>query len=169
MWPFKRQPLLDDETARWHRAVKFLIAFSLVATLSMIPMLGVTSDQCMAGRKKSLMDAHFSGPIMCSSKDATFVLVGRTSGNGLSIYDYRYRFLSQPEGVYHGGQRMVIFRGNTYVGQYALSPPPYLSISVQGSRVKLKSRDLPKRTSLDFSKGPPSKIFSNGEVLELFR
>lgn len=149
--------------------MRFLTAIPLIAALSLIPGLATTSDQCMAGRKKSLIQAQFSGPIICSGKDATFVLAGRTSGNEFSIYDYRYRYRPLNGSVKHGGQRIVIFHGETYVGQYALSVPPYVSISVSGSLVKIRSSDTPKRVSLDLSKGPPNKILANGEVAELFR
>ncbi|MCR6661212.1 MAG: hypothetical protein NVV72_18520 [Asticcacaulis sp.] len=149
--------------------MKFLTAMPLIAALPLIPSLAMTSDLCMAGRKKALMEAQFSGPIVCSGKDATFILAGRTSGNELSIYDYRYRYHPLNGSVDHGGQRIVIFHGEKYVGQYALTVPSYVSISVDGSSVKIKSRDTSNPASLDFSKGPPRKIFVNGEVVELFR
>ena len=64
---------------------------------------------------------------------------------------------------------MAIFHGDKYVGQYALSPPPYTSISVDGSLVKVKSGDTRTALSLDFSRGPPSRILINGEETALFR
>jgi hypothetical protein len=141
----------------------------LVAALLMAPDSATTRAPCMAGMKALLIEGHFSGPILCSHRDATFTLAGRTSGNSFSIYDYRYRYRPSGGNVDHGGQRMVVFRGKTYVGQYDLSVPPYVSMSVHGTRVELKSADAPTDVSLDFSRGPPDKILINGMEAAFFR
>ena len=100
---------------------------------------------------------------MCSAEDATFTFAGTTS-SGYAVYDYRYRFRAAE--VAHGGQRLVIFRGSEYVGQYALSPPHFGSVSVRGSQVLID--DVTELAVLDFSQGPPSKTFVGGYELVLF-
>jgi hypothetical protein len=59
------------------------------------------------------------GVVFCSRKSVSFNLMGRTTRAEYSIYDYHYRF-RRPGGVMHGGQRLIVFRGKTYVGNYPL-------------------------------------------------
>lgn len=118
---------------------------------------------CLSGFRSSLVRGHFTGPLVCSGKDATFLLVGRTAGDIFSIYDYRYRYLPAGGSVMHGGQKLIVFHGKVYVGQYALSPPPYVTVTVNGSKVVLKTRGR-KQVKLDFSRKPPGQIMIGGEV-----
>ena len=67
----------------------------------------------------------------------------------------------------HGGQRLLVFHGDRYVGQYVLSPPPYINVSVKGSQLLLHYNRESVR--LDFSRKPQSKIFINGETKEFSR
>ena len=124
-------------------------------------------NDCLAGKTQALLHGHFSGPIVCSPSGATFRLVG--TPNGYAIYDYRYRFLPY-EGatVMHGGQRLLVFHGGEYVGQYSMSPPPDTTITVSGSYVLLSKRGAGSVT-VDFSMGPPSKIHFDGETEGLHR
>ena len=127
-------------------------------------------SDCLAGLREALVEGHFTGPLVCSGTDATFVLVGRTAGNGFSIYDYRYKY-DPPGGgnVLHGGQKIVVFRGNRYVGQYALSPPPYDAAYVHGTNVVLQSSETRQSVRLDFSRKPPSEVYLDGERLTFYR
>jgi hypothetical protein len=136
------------------------------------------SVACLAGRKQALLNGHFTGPIVCSQADATFRLVGTTEGSHYVIYDYRYRYLPfEGATVMHGVQKVVVFHGTLYVGQYALSPPPFIDMAVQGSSLYLKvesSNDAgsdPRSTHaiMDFSHGLPDSVFINGETEDLYR
>jgi hypothetical protein len=69
----------------------------------------------------------------------------------------------------HGGQRLVIFRGDRYVGQYHLSPPPYVTVTLNGSRVVLRTPGTSRNVEVDLSSAPPKKILVNGEVETLYR
>ena len=102
------------------------------------------------------------GVVFCSPKNASFTLAGRTTGRKYSIYDYRYRFLPRPGGAVHGGQRLIVFRGKSYVGNYMLSPR--VSMIVRGTRVVLKGDQDGEAVRVDFSSAPPSQILVNGEV-----
>lgn len=119
---------------------------------------------CLAGKRQALIDSGFTGPLVCSENDATFKLVGRPSGSKYSVYDYRYHFLPHPGGVMHGGQKLVVFRGGKYIGQYALSPPPYTSISVSGSDIVLQSSASHEKVRLDLANRPPATLTVNGET-----
>ncbi|MBB5716458.1 hypothetical protein [Sphingomonas aerophila] len=125
-----------------------------------------TKPPCLAGMRPALVQAHFTGPIICSTKDASFVLVGRTRRSGFRIYDYRYKFRPQHGNVTHGGQRVVVVRGGIYVGQYLLAPPPYAKVTVSGPYVSLQRLGAAK-VKLDFEREPPRQTLFDGEV-ELF-
>jgi hypothetical protein len=134
-------------------------------TFRMIPMLFMVSAasgiathrrECLAAERGS------QGVILCSPKNVSFTLVGRTTGNGYSIYNYHYRFLPHAGGVMHGGQRLVVFQGERYVGQYALQPE--VTVAVSGSRVLLRGDEDAKAVRLDFTGKPPHRILVNGEL-----
>ena len=128
----------------------------------MIPMLLMASiawglgghkSQCLAAERAS------QGVIFCSPKNVSFVLVGRTTGNKYSIFNYHYRIPTRT--VTHGGQRLIIFQGTRYVGQYGLTPEVIMAVT--GTKVSLKVDRDTKPVLADFSRGPPSQIL--GEPL----
>jgi hypothetical protein len=147
--------------------VKSLIAILAIVSLAFTPAYGAVSTQCLAGKRTALVEGHFTGPLVCSPKNATFSLVGRTAGDRFTIYDYRYRYLPSGGQLMHGGQKLVVFQRGKYIGQYPLSPPPYLKLSVKGARVVVTSGERGGRMSLDFSKEPPREVLINGEM-EIF-
>jgi hypothetical protein len=146
-----------------------VVLVSLAAAWLTGPAAAKPTSDCLLGMRGSLVRGGFSGPLICSRRDATFVLVGQTSKSHYSVYDYRYRFLPRNGNVMHGGQKIVVFQGARYIGQYPLSPPPYASVAVYGGRVVVKSRDGKDRYSLDFSNGPQKKVFVDGEILTFYR
>jgi len=123
---------------------------------------------CLAGYKQALLAGGFTGPIVCSRRNATFRLIGTTEGYGYRVYDYRYRYGPREAAVMHGGQKIVILHNGTYVGQYALSPPPYVRMRIRGTRLILRS-GLKPPIRLDLAKHLPSGIFINGETDRLYR
>jgi hypothetical protein len=124
----------------------------------------------MAGLREVLREANFSGPLVCSPSDATFAFVGRTAGSRFSIYSYDYRY-NPPGGsdVMHGGQRILIFRGRRYVGQYGLWSRSAVAVRVRGTHVVLQSSETRQSVTLDFSRAPPKELFLDGEHHSLFR
>jgi hypothetical protein len=147
-----------------------ILALSLVA-LSLPSMTGCSKPPpqaaCMAGLTRALTEGDFSGPILCSDSDASFALAGRAAG--YAIYDYRYRYRPLHAAVDHGGQRILIFRDGVYLGQYTASPPPYVTVSVQGSEVGFTSPDTRESSSLDLSHGPPPDALISGQATSFFR
>lgn len=133
------------------------------------PAVVEPKSECLLGLRKSLIAGGFSGPLVCSRSDATFVLVGKTSKNRYSIYDYRYKYMPKNGSVMHGGQKIVVFKDTRYVGQYPLSPPPYNSISIRGSRVIIHYGDGKDLSYFDFSKRPPRSAFIDGEIITFYR
>jgi hypothetical protein len=124
---------------------------------------------CMAGMHDALIRGRFTGPLVCSKANASFVLVGRTTGRQFSIYDYRYRYLPPHGNVMHGGQKIIVFHGKAYVGQYALAPPPFVEMVVKGADVELRTRSSRDAVRLNLSRNPPPKILVNGETSGFFR
>jgi hypothetical protein len=125
------------------------------------------SSGCLSGRSEALLTGNFSGPIVCSSEDATFIEIG-TVGD-YTLYDYRYRFLPEHGAVMHGGQKVVMFKGSRYAGQYALNSPPYANVSLNGSKVLFRTKDRPGVSVMEFANGPPPEIFSGGYFSSLYQ
>lgn len=144
-------------------------AILIVASWPLGMGMAKPAAECLAGFRGALIEGHFTGPLVCSASDATLVLVGRTAGYRFSIYDYRYRYLPPGGNVMHGGQKIVVFQGIRYVGQYALSPPPYTTVSVNGTHVVFQSRDTQETVRLDFSKNPPREVVIDGESHRFYR
>jgi hypothetical protein len=145
-----------------------VMAAGVVASNATASASNVKPLPCLADMRAALVQGHFTGPILCSRKDAAFVLVGRTKGNKFSIYDYRYRFLPAGGNVMHGGQKMVVFRNNVYAGHYSLSPPPYTTITVNGGYASLKT-DGQSGIELNLKRKPPRRFLFNGEVVTFSR
>ena len=123
----------------------------------------------VGGMEKALLKGNFSGPLVCSTTDAQFVLAGLTSGPAkYAIYDYRYRVPASDGQAMHGGQRILIFSDGEYIGQYSMSPPPNTVVTVDASLVVL-SKDGADTVRVDFSMGPPARIFFDGEAEEFYR
>ena len=128
----------------------------------------VASDAggCLAGRKQALIDGHFTGPIICSAVDATFERIGTTQGYGYTIYDYR--FLAKDETTAFWGQKVVIFHGSLYIGQYDLSPPPFAEMSVNDAQLILGA-DEDDEVRLELSSLPPAQMYLNGRMERFHR
>ena len=135
-------------------------------------LLNVAADrppaQCPADMLDALVGRHTIHPQPCSTKDETFVFVGSTSGGKFSVYDYRYRYQPHPGGIYHGGQRIIVFRGKRYVGQYGVISS-YYAVHVRGTDVILQSEDSDEKVRLDFSRNPPGEVLLDGEPIGFFR
>lgn len=149
------------------RVSKTMIAAILFIGATLGGCQGGAANDCLSGRREALAAGGFSGLLECSGEDVALKFVGTTE-SGYMIYDYRYRAMGAA--VMHGGQRLVIFRGSTYVGQYALSPPPYSTVSVLGAEVRVRSGEPSSESAvLDFSKGVPSHALLDGHVVDLCR
>jgi hypothetical protein len=146
---------------------KILIAVALLMVSTFVGPKNSAPGDCLSGRRDALVAGGFSGTTTCSGEDVTLQLVG-TTRSGHAIYDYRYRVMAAA--VMHGGQRIVTFKGPDYVGQYALSPPPYSTVRVDGTRVLVETHNaFTEDAVLDFSNGPPSQVFVGGNMTALYR
>ncbi len=126
-----------------------------------------SSSGCMSGRSEALLKGKFTGPIVCSSEDATFVEIG-TVGDYV-LYDYRYRYLPEGAPFMHGGQKVMMFKGARYAGQYALNPPPYADVSLNRSKVIFRTEGHPGVSVMEFAHGPPPEIFAGGHFSALYQ
>lgn len=127
------------------------------------------SEQCLGGMKHALENGKFTGPLVCEKNNYSFNMIGRTKGNEYTVYDYRYRYIPKNGNIAHGGQKVVIFRKNIYVGQYNLTPPPYAIMAMNGSELMIKFPDSERGVKVDLSTNLPSKIFADGETVTLYR
>lgn len=155
------------ETPEAARVSKTMIAAILLMCSTLDGCQSGAASDCLSGRREALTTGGFSGLLECSGEDVTLNFVGTTE-TGYTIYDYRYRAVAAA--VMHGGQRLVIFRGSTYVGQYALSPPPYSTAVVLGSDIHVRGDEPSSEEAvLNFSNGVPSHAFLAGHVVDLYR
>ena len=127
----------------------------MVPILLIASVFGLASAPCVTAKRAS------HGVIFCTANDVSFKLVGRTTGGKYSVYDYRYKFRPHSSGAVHGGQRLIVFRGRSYVGNYMLQP--VLKMVVRGTQVVLKGQEHKQSVRLDFSRTPPRQILVNGE------
>ena len=145
---------------------------AILVIASALPSLVAATppDECMAGLREPLLEADFSGPLVCSRRDATFAFVGRTAGSGFSVYNYDYRY-DPPGGsdVPHGGQRVLVFRGKQYVGQYGLWSRSAVTVRVRGNHVVLRSNETQRSVELDLSRTPPKEVWLDGAHHSFFR
>lgn len=147
--------------------MKAAIRIVFIASLPIVLTAGERQKACMSGMRKALIEGHFTGELVCSKKYATFELIGKTAGRGFSIYNYIYSYKHKDMNTAHGGQKMVIFLGSKYYGQYMLLPE--VTIAVQGKYVVLQGDDVRDKVALDFSRKPPGKILVNGEPETFYR
>ena len=147
------------------------VAAVVIAMIALLPSSAArpSSSRCLAGMRNALVAGHFTGPLVCDKSRATFSRIGSTAGSGYDIYDYRYRYLPKDGNVMHGGQKIVIFHADKYVGQYALSPPPYVSMAVRGARLVLEVAATGEKVKLDLSTKLPATLFVGGEEAGLYR
>jgi hypothetical protein len=146
---------------------KIIIAATLLISSTLVGRQSGFASDCLSGKREALVAGGFSGLAECSGEDVTLNFVG-TTRSGYTVYDYRYRVMAAT--VMHGGQRIVIFKGAAYVGQYALSPPPYSTASVRVSEVHVRTDEPSSEDAvLDFSNGAPSQAFLDGQVVDLYR
>ena len=135
------------------------LALLATAIVQLVPA-NAGASICLGGMKSAMTKGHFSGPRICSRK-ANLTLVGKTTGpTPYYIYDYRYSYMPPGGNVLHGGQRLLVFRGGKYLGQYSMNPPPYTVVRVTGAYATL-SKHGAETVVTDFSKGPPEASISS--------
>jgi hypothetical protein len=86
--------------------------------------LSITKNKaCITKYKYQLEKGGYSGGLFCKN-GTTFTRVD-VANKRYIVYNYIYRFMPHPGGVFHGGQRIIFFNPNyEYLGQFVLSPPP---------------------------------------------
>jgi hypothetical protein len=130
-----------------------------------------TPKQCLAGKAETLKHEGFSGVVICDEHKAIFKLIGQitSSKHSFLIYDYRYKFKPSQGAVLHGGQRIVIFNViGRYVGQYALTPPPYSELQIENMHLTV-TKDGVKTGEIDFSSGAPKEAYVDGDTIALYK
>lgn len=146
---------------------KIIILVAVLLASTLVGTEGREGSDCLSGKREALIAGGFSGTLMCSGENVSLTSVG-TTRSGYQIYDFRYRVMAAA--VMHGGQRIVIFLGPDYIGQYALSPPPNSAIHVRGSSVIIRPEGpFSDVTTLDLANGPPSQALLEGHRVSLYR
>lgn len=145
------------------------ILICAAAALQVNPSIAKTSSDCMLGMRQYLVEGQFSGPIVCSKSNASFKFLGKINRARYSIFEYKYRFRPRTGSVMHGGHKIIVFEGRRYIGQFSLSPPPYNFVSLSNFEIIVRGKDKKSEYIVDFSKGPPNKVFIDGELIEFYQ
>ena len=120
------------------------------------------SNACFGDIAKILSVGGYSGDLDCTSVHVDIRKVGsiNVGADTYTVYDLRYQTIPSPGLVAHGGQKIiVILNGNTYLGQYSLSPPPLHMVTIKGDSIFI---DVPAKNGSEIAignDGPPSSAF----------
>ena len=142
-----------------------------------VPAPGAANGKqdCLNGLRAMLTSGGFSGSIDCSRDRLTVRQVGTLgpAGHVVTVYDYRYRLAPIcAECAVHGGQRILFFKRNRYIGQYKPDP---LRLAVHHDRLVLIPEPWsginrhPAVSVKVTREGPPREVLVDGDLLELFR
>src|SRR6476659_7411664 len=101
----------------------FLVAFSASNLAAAQP-----SAPCLAGKRQSLTTGSLRDHLFAQARTPPSGWSAARAAIGFPSTTNATGFFRIQGGVMHGGQRLVIFRGDRYVGQYHLSPPPYVTV-----------------------------------------
>lgn len=124
---------------------------------------------CLRGISQILADGHFSGPIVCSTKNATLKRVGRTVSKSYVIYDYKFRYFPTNGQQRHGGQKIIVLRNSKYIGQYNLPVPPFANIYIRADKLIIESNSKGYKTVVDLKIRPPASINVDSENITFFK
>jgi hypothetical protein len=127
----------------------------------------------MSGLRPALIAGGYSGSTDC--KIVAFDIHRVLSKNGVnfpfSVYDLIYRTLPDfAGGQAHGGERLLIFKGQIYLGQYDLDPPPYSDPIIIGDDILLKGSPRIDGNVIHLTrKELPPKVWLQGDVVEFVK
>jgi hypothetical protein len=124
---------------------------------------------CLGRIGEALVAGGFSGPTDCQSADINLKKAGaiKERENIYDIYLLNYKTKAQGDLISHGGQRIIVFQGEKYIGQYALSPPPFHRIMIVKKSIVIggiKAAD--GNTVLFTDVGPPQTAWIDGYVIK---
>lgn len=151
---------------------RLVVLLFLVCTEGGVPPPAFASSDCMQGLRTALIAGGYSGSMDCSSVkfEIRKVVVKSGSNFPFSVYDLKYRTIPQGLEVAHGGERLLIFKDEKYVGQYVLSPPPFSAPTIIGDEILLEGMPVTDGNVIRLTKNElPSKAWIDGFIVELVK
>jgi hypothetical protein len=124
----------------------------------------------MNGLRATLIAGGYSGDTDCTSVKASMrkIVAESVGGFPFTVYDLIYKTIPQGFGAAHGGERLLFFKDDQYVGQYDLSPPPLSAPTVEGGHIVLEGLPKSEGNVIHLEKNKlPSKVWIGGFVVEL--
>ncbi|HEY3889481.1 MAG TPA: hypothetical protein VGL73_12965 [Caulobacteraceae bacterium] len=112
------------------------------------------------------------GAYDCKDLKVDIKYVGRivVQGRRFNIYDLIYETIPEQSDVaVHGGQRILIFRDRTYLGQFHLDTPPFFKVGIRGHSIHINTRAKYGNEVRLTKNGPPPNAFLAQDLDGLFR
>jgi len=150
---------------------KLVMALALVLIAS--PASAQTS--CYGSLRGPLAAGGYSGDggaYDCKDINVDIKYIGRIPLRGRIFHIYSLIYQTIPEQSdmsAHGGQRILIFRGKTYLGQFHLDTPPFFKVSIKGSSIRINTRAKFGNEIRLTKDGPPPRAFLAQDIDGLFR
>ena len=149
-----------------HRRLAVLLFLGCIKGL--MPSPAFASSDCMDGLQAALIAGGYGGYAGCElDKFEIHKLVPKNGGSfPFTVYDLIYQTIPQFVGAQsHGGERLLIFKDGKYLGQYALSPPPFSDPIIVGDDIVLEAAPKKWGNVIHFTKNePPSKAWLQGYI-----
>jgi hypothetical protein len=163
--------LLHAKNKRYHKFLGILFIIFYIIFFSNDALSATKNQECITKYKFQLQSGGYSGGLFCKN-GTTFTKVNIKSKYYI-VYNYIYRFMPHPGGVFHGGQRIIFFSLKyKYLGQFVLSPPPDVILLPKNDKIiligdpYLKGEKIPVGEILLTS---PPKCTFEWEELEFFK
>jgi hypothetical protein len=142
------------------------------------PVEAGSHGPCLSGLRSVLVAGGFSGSVDCRHDRFSMRRIGylKSSGHRFAIYYYQYSLKPIcPECAVHGGQRIIILRDGSYLGQY--KPDWQVSGQIFKGHLVLIPRCEPGMTEEDCKadqvsftpEGPPPRVHIFDDYYEFFR
>lgn len=150
------------------KSLAILLTAGLYLGLTPLPVFALSD--CVNGLRDALIAGGYSGDTDCTSvKTDTRKIVAESIGSfPFTVYDLIYKTMPQGFGVAHGGERLLFFKDDKYVGQYDLSPPPFSVPTIEGDDIVLEGLPKSEGNVIHLEKNKlPSKVWIGGFVVEL--
>jgi len=98
-----------------------------------------THPDCFGELRSSLVAGGYTGGVDCRTIKVNIMKAGYILGkNKYQIYSLVYKTHTLSP---HGGQRILVFHNQRYIGQYKLDTPPFYKIVADGSDIAVYSNN----------------------------
>jgi hypothetical protein len=148
----------------------------LGASILSIALVGGVSQpalarECFGSLTQALARAGYSGDTYCQYTRHTLRRIGSVDAFGKRYEFYRlfYVTTNSPSGSEHGGERLLIFSSQEYIGQYSVDPFVNARFFIKNNVVHISARGFPSETITMTKDGPPGSTHIVDDVAGLYK